>query len=67
MKSILSVLKAAEENDVGAVFLKNLVGNFNRKNPIYEDITIRECLMRRNCSPTGYEYTSRNPLLVLPC
>lgn len=66
VKAILNILKESENNNTEAVLLKNLVQNFDKKKPRYDDITIRECLMWKNCCSKGYEYARRNSLLKLP-
>ena len=61
----VKVLEAAKD-DKCASFIIDLVDNFGRKHPQYNESTIRQSLMWRACSTKGYEYARQNLSLTLP-
>lgn len=66
IKSFKKLLLAAEAGEIAAIILKDLVCNYNKNRPTFEDTTIRHSIIWRATSRKGYEYGRRNLKLKLP-
>ena len=57
--------KNAANGDETAIFLLNILTNYNRKVPRWNETSVRLCTVWRFCSTKGYEFCRRN-LLKIP-
>jgi hypothetical protein len=60
------IKKDAANMDPRAVFILDQIKNYKKSKPIWSEMTIRQCIAWRFCSPKAYEFP-RNMLLKLPC
>jgi hypothetical protein len=60
------IKKDSANMDPRAVFILDQIKNYKKSKPIWSEMTIRQCIAWRFCSPKAYEFP-RNMLLKLPC
>lgn len=63
---IKKIKEDVEGMDSQAIFLMDQINNYKKKKPNWSEMTIRQCITWRYCSPKGYEYP-RHSFLKLPC
>jgi hypothetical protein len=64
-RSLHQIKKDASIMNPKAIFLLDQINNYNKKKPIWSEMTIRQCIVWRFCSSKRYEFP-RNVLLKLP-
>jgi hypothetical protein len=60
------IITDANNMNPRAILILDQIKNYNKKNPRWSEMTIRQCIAWRFCSPKGYEFP-RNSLFKLPC